>query len=157
MIDISVAEQRICERLKVLLRDHQVGDSLGDLVTERELMSAFEFFLPQVLCEAHNECDSLDGVYPKVFRKTGEREAELLGLALFISDQTLTPVHFRLQLSPTFDRVAWMDLRLGERTESGCRREPYGQAKVLGTMLHVAERFDSIDWFYHVGYGERES
>jgi hypothetical protein len=29
--------------------------------------------------------------------------------------------------------------------------------KDQGSMLHVAERFDSIDWFYHVGYGERES
>ena len=122
-------------------------------------MFSFEFFLPEVLSEAHEEWryESLDGVYPRIFRKTGEREAELLGLVIFVADQTLTPVHFRLQLSPTFDRVAWIDLRLGERTETGCRREPYGHAKVQGTILHVAERFDSIDWFYHVGYGERES
>ncbi len=151
--DISVPEQKVCERLAPLLREHQVGDSLG------ELMASFEFFLPEVLREVHEEWryESLDGIYPSIFRKTGEREAELLGLAIFISDQALTPVHFRLQLSPTFDRVAWIDLRLGECTESGCRREPYGHAKVQSTMLHVSERLDSIEWFYHVGYGERDS
>lgn len=159
MTDISVPEQRVCERLAPLLREHEVGDSLGDLGTARELMTSFEFFLPEVLREVHEEWryESLDGIYPRVFRKTAEREAELLGLAIFISDQTLTPVHFRLHLSPTFDRVAWIDLRLGERSESGCRREPYGYAKVQGTMLHVSERLDSIEWFYHVGYGERAS
>ena len=158
MTDISIPEQRVCERLGPLLREHSVGDSLGDLVTQRDLMASFEFFLPEVLREVHDEWqgESLDGVYPRYFRKTGEREAELLGLAIFISDQTLTPIHFRLQLSPAFDRVSWIDLRLGEHTEDGCRREPYGHAKVQGTMLHVAERFDSIDWFYHVGYGERD-
>ncbi len=78
-------------------------------------------------------------------------------MAIFISDQTLTPIHFLLQLSPELDRTTWIDLRLGEHTDTGCRREPYGHSKVQGAMLHIAERFDSIDWFYHVGYGERDS
>jgi hypothetical protein len=155
---ISVAEQRICENLGPLLRQHQIGDTLEDLLTPTELMAAFQFFLPEVLREVHKEWlgEGLDGVYPRIFRKTGEREAELVGLANFISDQTLTPVHLQLQLSPAFDRVAWLDLRLGERTESGCRREPYTQNKCSGAMLHVDKRFGSIDWFYRVGYGERE-
>lgn len=159
MTNISAPEQIVCERLAPLLREHQIGDSLGNVLPSRELMSALEFYLPEILREVHQEWqyESLDGMYPKIFRKTGEREAELLGLANFISDQTLTPVHFRLQLSPTYDRVAWIDLRLGEHTESGCRREPYGLAKVQGSMLHVYERFDSIDWHYHVGFGERDS
>ena len=159
MTDISIPEQRVCEGLGPLLRGHAAGDSLGDLPTCRDLMTSFEFFLPEVLREVHDEWrhESLDGVYPRWFRKTGDREAALLGLAIFISDQTLTPVYAELQLSPTFDRVAWVDLRLGEHTEKGCRREPYGHSKVQGSMLHVAERFDSIDWFYHVSYGERES
>ena len=121
-------------------------------------MSAFAYFIPGVLRAVHDEWqhESLDGVYPRFFCKVGEREVELLGLAIFISDQTLTPVHIRLQLSPSFDKVSWIDLRLGERTEAGCHREPYTHAKVQGTMLHIAERLESIDWFYHVGYGERE-
>jgi hypothetical protein len=158
LTDISIPERRVCEGLGALLQKHAVGDSLGDLFSARDLMTSFEFFLPEVLREAHDEWrgESLDGVYPRLFRKTGDREAELLGLVIFISDQTLTPVYFQLQLSPEFSRVAWIDLRLGEHTEHGCRREPYGTSKVQGTMLHVAERFDSIDWFYHVAYGERQ-
>jgi hypothetical protein len=119
-------------------------------------MTSFEYFLPEVLREVHDEWEyeSLDGVYPRWFRNMGDREAELLGLAIFISDQTVTPVYVELQLSPTLDRVAWIDLRLGEHTETGCRREPYRGAKVNGSMLHIAERFDSIDWFYHVSYGD---
>jgi hypothetical protein len=156
---ISLPEQRVCEGLGPLLRGHEIGDSLGELPTWRDLMTSFEYFLPEVLREVHDEWkyESLEGVYPRWFRKTDDREAALLGLAIFISDQTVTPVYVELQLSPTLDRVAWIDLRLGEHTETGCRREPYRGAKVNGSMLHVAERFDSIDWFYHVSYGERES
>lgn len=157
--DISIPEQRICERLGPLLREHAVGASLGDLRTAGNLLDSFELFLPQVLREVQDEWqhESLDGIYPLYFRKTAEREAELLGSALFITDQTFTPIHFRLQLSPELDRIAWLDLRLGEHTENGCRRDPYTQSNVACLSLFVAEGPESIDWFYHVGYGERES
>lgn len=95
--------------------------------------------------------------YPRVFNKTGDREIEFIGLAIFITDQTLTPVHFRLQLSSDHKRVSWIDLRLGELTELGCRREPYGSATVHGTMLHAVGRLDTIEWYYHVGYGQRDT
>lgn len=156
MENISAAEQRVCQGLQSLLRDCKTGDSFDETIDHKELMSDFEWYLPEVLHEVHGNIDSFDGVFPRIFRKIGEREAEFVGLALFISDQTLTPMHFRLQLSPTFDRVTWIDLKLGERTRHGCRREPYASAKVHGVMLHVAERLDSIVWFYHVGFGERE-
>ena len=145
--------------LAPLLRNHAVGDAIGAIPEGNYLFSSFEFFLPQVLREIHNEWryESLDGVYPKTFRKTADREIELIGLALFISDQTLTPLHVRLQLSPDYDSVTWVDLKLGERIDGRCRREPYGSSKAAGTMLHTTERLDSIDWFYHVGYGERET
>ena len=83
---------------------------------------------------------------PCFIRKTGDREIELIGLALFISDQTLTPLHVRLQLSLDFDCVSWIDLKLGERIDGECRRDPYGSAKVSGAMLHVTNRLDSVDW-----------
>ncbi len=136
-----------------------MGDAIGTLPEGNYLLSSFQFFLPEVLREIHDDWryESLDGVYPKVFAKTGEREIEVIGLANFITDQTVTPVHFRLQLSTNCDRVSWIDLRLGEHTGRGCRREPCGSATVHGTMLHVVERLDTIEWYYHVGYGDRES
>lgn len=159
MPDISTPERRVCEYLTPILRELAVGESLGDASALRNLFTALEFFLPEVLREVHPEWqgESLDGVYAKIFRKTGDREIELIGLANFISDQTLTPLHLRLQLSAAHDRVSWIDCRLGEHTADGCRREPYGSSKVHGTMLHVVERLESIEWFYHVGYGERDS
>lgn len=158
MPEISVPEQRLCENLAPLLRAHAVGDAIGAPPEGNHLLSSFEFFLPEVLREVHDEWryESLDGVYPKQFHKSSEREIELIGLANFISDQTLTPLYVRLQLAPNYDRVSWIDLKLGERIDGNCRREPYGSSKVAGTMLYVVERLDSIDWFYHVGYGERE-
>lgn len=145
--------------LAPLLRANDVGDAIGALPGGSYLFSSFEFFLPEVLREVHDDWryESLDGVYPKQFRKTGDHEIELIGLALFISDQTLTPLHVRLQLSTDYDRVSWIDLKLGERVNGNCRREPYGNSKAAGSMLHAAEHLDSIDWFYHVDYGERKT
>ena len=157
--DTSRAEQVLCESLTPILHAHTVGDAIGTLPEGSYLLSLFQFFLPEVLREVHDDWryESLDGVYPKVFDKTGEREIEVIGIANFITDQTLTPLHFRLQLSANFDRVSWIDLRMGEHTGQGCRREPYGSATVHGTMLHVVERLDTIEWYYHVGYGKRET
>ena len=159
MPDISVPEQRLCEMLSPLLRSHSVGDPIGPPPDENYIFSSLEFFLPEILRERHNEWhhESLDGLYPKIFRKTAEHEIEFVGLTIFISDQTLTPIHLQLQLSPDHDCVSWVDLRLGERIDDNCRREPYSQSQTTGTMFHVAERLDSIDWFYHVGYGERQT
>lgn len=147
MREISIPEQRVCERLGPLLREREIGESLGDWNMQRDLLVSFEFFLPGVLREVHAEWkgESLDGVYPQMFRKVSDREMELVGIAIFISDQTLTPIWFNLQLSPQFDRVSWIDLRLGEHTEIGCRREPYSHGKVQGSILHVLERLESIN------------
>ena len=100
--------------------------------------------------------ESLDGLYCRVFRKTSSNEIEIVGLANLITDQTLTPIHLQLQLSPRHDCVSWIDLKLGERIGDRFRREPYSVSQVNGTMLHVVERLDTIDWFYHVGFGKRQ-
>ena len=158
MNNISAAEQRVCELLVRLIRSHDVGDSIETTPEDGYVFSSLEFFLPEVLCEIHPEWryESLDGIYPASFCKTSDREIELVGVALFISDQTLTLLHVRLQLSPDFDRVSWIDSKLGERINGECRRDRYGNAQASGTILHVKKRLDSIDWYYHVGYGEHQ-
>ena len=147
---ISTAERRVCEHLSHILADGLVGDAIDDADAFRNLLTALQFFIPEILREIHNEWkgESLDGVYPKIAKKTGGREIEIVGLCCLISDQTLTPLHIRIQTSAGADHVAWVDCRLGEHTGDGMRREPYGSSKVHGTMLHVVERLDSIDWFY---------
>lgn len=145
--------------LAPLLHSHVVGETIGPRPGGHCVFSSLEFFLPEVLREVHDEWrhESLDGIIPRIFRKTGDREIEIVGLAIFISDQTLTPIHLNLQLSPPHDRVGWIDLKLGERVGDQCRREPYGGPQATGTMFDVAARLDSIDWYYHVGYGERQT
>ena len=145
--------------LSPILRSHSVGDPISPRPDGDYIFSSLEFFLPEILRERHNEWqrESLDGLYPKIFCKTAEHEIDFVGLAIFISDQTLTPIHLQLQLSPDHDCVSWVDLRLGERIGNNCRREPYSRSQTTGTMFLVVERLDSIDWFYHVGYGERQT
>lgn len=123
----------------------------------RDALSALEFFLPEALREIHPEWkgESLDGIYPALARKSADNEIEIIGLCCLISDQTLTPLHLRLQLDSTQDAVSWLECRLGESTAGGMRREPYSQAIVYGKKLNVLRRLDSIDWVYHVGYGEQ--
>jgi hypothetical protein len=101
------------------------------------------------------ENESLDGIYPEVARKTGVDEIEIIGLCIIISDQTLTPVHLRLQLDSIDDAVSWLDCRLGESTAGGMLRVSYSRSIVYGSKLNVLARLDSIDWVYRVGYGER--
>ncbi len=144
--------------MSVVLADASVGDSIDDSDACRDLLAALQFFLPEVLGEIHKEWklgEGLDGIYSAIAKKTADHEFEIIGLCCLISDQTVTPLHLCLQVSPSAECVTWVDCRLGEQTGTGIRREPYGSSKVHRTMLHVVQRLDSIDWFYHVGYGKR--
>jgi hypothetical protein len=131
---------------------------LDDSEDLRHVLSGLEWFLPEVLREVHREWrgEGLDGIYPALAKKVGDGEIEIVGLCCFISDQTLTPLYVRLQLDATQGEVAWLECWLGEDSGNGMRRVPYSDATVHGNMLHVLRRLDSIDWVYHVGYGERQ-
>ncbi|MEM8947257.1 MAG: hypothetical protein AAGD11_18940 [Planctomycetota bacterium] len=154
MREVSTAELRVCEMLAPLLRSHTLHEAI--IPTEGNyVFSSLEFFLTEVLREIHAEWrnESLDGIYPDRFRKIGEREVVLVGNVIFISDQTLAPFCVQLQVSSSYDEVSWIDLKFGERIGDRCNRVPYSSSKSYGTL----KRISKIDWFYHVGYGERES
>jgi hypothetical protein len=155
--EISKAESWFCAHLRPMLASLPSCGTLDDSDDLRSALTALEWFLPEVLQEAHPEWkyESLDGIYPALARKSADNEIEIIGLCCLISDQTLTPLHLRLQLDSTQDAVSWLECRLGESTAAGMRREPYSQGIVYGNKLHVLERLDSIDWVYHVGYGEQ--
>jgi hypothetical protein len=104
------------------------------------------------------EVRSLDGIYPVLARKTGEGEMELFGQCILISDQTLTPLHLRLQVGPTEDEVSWLECRLGERGERGMVRTPYeSQDRAFKRLYALEGKADAIDWVYKVTFGRRES
>src|SRR5262245_546353 len=112
----SKAEEIASRRLRAILAGLPDGATIGDSPGFRDALSGLEWFLPTVLAEIHPEWtgESLDGIYAHVAQKTGEGEAEILGLCCLMSDQTLTPIHLRLRVSTTADEVSWLELRLGE-------------------------------------------
>lgn len=121
-------------------------------------LTGLEYFIPSVIGEIHPEMagQSGDGVLPIIARKTGDGETELLGHFCFIADQTLTPIHLKLQLADAADEISWLECRLGQRGEHGMLRTPYGSPSAVSRLLNtLAKRASSIDWFYEVTFGER--
>ena len=154
----SAAEQLVGRSLRTILARVPNGENVADSEHLRDLLNGLEFFIPEVLREYHHEWydDFLDGVIPIVARKSGEHEAELFGLCIMISDQTLTPIHIRLQVSPSSDEVLWFECRLGERGEKGMVRTPYKlMDRAMKPLFALLGREDMIDWVYKVTFGHR--
>lgn len=122
----------------------------------REFLATLEVYLPDVLRELHPEWEreSLDGVYHDVARTAGENAIEIAGLCILISDQKLVPFHLRLRVSSAEDEVVWLELKLGESVPNGMVRMPYDRRQALAKS-EIHGRWRQVDWFYHVGFGDR--
>src|SRR5262249_36646539 len=143
---------------RAILAETPAGETIHDYQEFRDALSGFEWFLPTVLAEIHPEWtgESLDGIYPHIAHKIGEREAEILGLCFLMSDQTLTPIHLRFHLSGTADEVSWLELRLGEKGRAGMVRIPYSSSPSIHKRLHaLSRRAGTIEWVYQVTFGDR--
>ncbi len=154
----SKAEEIASRRLREILAGVPTGAAIGDSPEFRIALSGLEWFLPGVLAEIHSEWtgEALDGIYPHLAHKSGEREAEILGLCCQMSDQTVTPIHVRLQLSSTADEVSWLELKLGEKGQGGMVRTPYSCSPSLDKRLHaLSRRASTMEWVYKVTFGER--
>jgi hypothetical protein len=151
----SPAEHILVRSFRSILADLPTGFEIEESAEFRSALNALEFFVSEVLSEIHSEWrgEALDGVIPLTSRKTGEREVEILGLCILLSDQTVTPIQLRLQIAPASDEVSWFECRLGERGREGMVRTPYERRS---KRLYALEgRTDSIDWVYQVTFGDR--
>lgn len=154
----SRAEESISRSLRLILAELPNGATIEDSEQFREVLSGLEYFIPEVLREIHPEWihESLDGVLPLLARKTKEGEADIFGICIIISDQTVTPLHLCLQLSVSSEEVSWLECKLGERGENGMVRTPYHSLNALKNRLYVlVGRSDLIDWVYKVAFGNR--
>jgi hypothetical protein len=154
----SIAEQATSRSLRAILADLARGGNIPDSKQLRRVLSGLEWFLPDVLAEVYPEwkTESLDGIYPVLVRKTGDDEAEIFGQCIFLSDQTLTLFHLRLQISHGKDEVSWLECRLGEEGEHGIVRTPYHRFDASSKRLHsMGGRADKIDWTYKVTFGRK--
>lgn len=143
----------------MILERIATGNSLEESDNLRNAMSAMEYFIPEVLQEIHKQWDgeSLDGIFPLVTRKTGEREVEILGQCILISDQTLVPIYVAMQVHASEDKVNWLECRLGEKGLHGMVRIPYGSpSSNLKRLYSLEEDVNSIEWAYHVTYGKKD-
>ncbi len=153
------AEEVTCRALRQTLAGLPAGAAVPDSEPLRLALLGLERFLPEVLAEVHREWrgQALDGVYPRLAHKAGERELELLGLCSLLADQSVVPLHLRLRLAADADEVVWLELRLGERGRGGMVRTTYQSEPALSRRLYALGRraAKGIEWAYRVNFGER--
>lgn len=152
-----MGEERAAENFRILLDRTPIGAEIERCPELREACNGLEWYLPDVLSNACSEWDEvLDGVAPIRVTKTGEREIDLLAIAILISDQTVSLMHARLQIDKRGKSIPWLKLRLGERVKGRWLREKYGEDKILGRLSLRDWNLDAMDWYFEVGYGTRE-
>lgn len=156
----SRGEEVASHSLRAILTGLPTGAAIEDSEELQHALTGIYWFLPDVLAEVYAEWRfiGLDGLYPVVAHKTGEREIELFGQCCFVSDQTLTPIHMHLQIAPCVDEISWMELRLGEMGRGGMIRMPYSTKRTRDKRLYnLIGREDEIQWVYKVTFGERST
>jgi hypothetical protein len=157
----SQFEKAIAKSLRSCLADLAVGASIENSKEFQQLLRGLEFFLPAVLSKVyyHWKYESMDGLYLAVARKTAPREAELIGLCILISDQTLTPIHVRIRASEFEDQIEWLECKVGESGEGKGRmvRLPYDSSKQGKLLVTLPDRLYTLDWAYQVSIDERKA
>jgi hypothetical protein len=153
----SSIEQHVARGVRSITAGVSSQASIEETAKLWEFLATLEVYLPDVLRELHPEWEreSLDGVYHDVARTTGENAIEIAGLCILISDQRLAPFHLQLKVSSTEDEVVWLDLKLGESGPNGMVRMPYNRRQILAKS-EIRSRWRQVDWFYHVGFGDRD-
>jgi hypothetical protein len=154
---VSSLEESIARSLRLILQPLSDGALIADSDELRGVLSALEFYLPQVLQEVHGEWDneSLDGIMPAVAKETASDEFVLHGACILISDQSVAPINLCLQIDQNRDEISWLECRLGRRRNNAMERKPYNSASVEKHVQSAARNVDSIDWFYKVTFGSR--
>src|SRR4029079_15732548 len=99
--------------LRTALAPLPIGSVIPESECLRAALCSLESYLVALLREIHVEWEheSLDGILPLTSRKTGEHEVEIVGHCILITDQSLTPIHVRLQHSSTDDEISWLEGR----------------------------------------------
>lgn len=122
------------------------------------LVDALELFIPQVLPEDFPEWEreSLDGLLLADARATSGG-VTLVGLAILISDQTVTPFHVAFHLG-SGGSLGSAEVLLGER--GGGALGISGPICTSPSVPHCLEgllpRLPHVDWVYRAAYVKRD-
>jgi hypothetical protein len=151
-------ERRISRALRSSLNRTVEGAEFMEAPEFRGIGIGLENFLSSRLAEAYPywEHESLDGFSFCEAQKTGPYQAELFGVCILISDQTVTPIHVRLKVSPSEDKIDWMECNLGKRGtgEGGMERVPWPRWR-NNRSVGLPKSKDLVDWVYKIIVGER--
>jgi hypothetical protein len=160
---ISELEQGLSQLLRSVLAEVPIGADIPDSERFRSFLKHLEWWIPSLVGEVHREFpgQALDGILSGVARKTGEGEAEILGLFCFLQDQTWTPFQVHLQVAASTDEISWLECSLGEQGENGMVRTRH-RSFALAKRVHRIERkggnaSDLCEWTYKVTFGERRA
>ena len=155
---VTPLERLAAGEVRRILAPLAVGTPIADSVDLNAFLSTLERYLPEALERKYPNpwrSESLDGLYPSRALKIGPRAAEVTGMCILLSDQTLTPFHVSLSVGENSEEIEWLYCRLGERTEDGLLRIPYGSSR-WKTRLHALDP-SKVEWVYEVEFPEGSS
>jgi hypothetical protein len=149
------AEMALAAAVSSVLAGRSVGESV-DLLPDSDVCGALERFVPEVLRGSHAGWagESLDGVFVTHATKVGEGRLRLLGTAILLSDQSVTPLWAELEVSPSAQGVAAGHVKVGESGGGplGISVAPYQSEKAFKLQYGLADRVASgrVAWVYGV-------
>lgn len=148
----------LCALVRRCLDEVARNAAVEGTATLRDLCVAMEYYVPELLRDIHQQWrwGSLDGVVPCLARSPSELEFELFAVAILMSDQTYTPLHVRLKLTPDRAGIEWLECRIGCEGPRGMLRQSEASAsKMIYELAHTG-RCDRLRWAYEVGIGTRD-
>lgn len=139
----------------MVLSQIPVNSTIPESDAFHDVLSSLEYFIPEIFREIYHEWkyESLDGVLAGTGLKTNNHEAKIAGLAIIISDQTITPVLVHLRIAPDKDEIVWFECKLGELGPDGMIQVPYGCSSNRMDKIAVVDQLDRIEWVYQVSFG----
>lgn len=148
----------VATRTSEALRENSPG--AGPDTRLSALLDALELFVPQVLRTDFPEweAESLDGFLVAEAKKTGERLLSVAGLAILISDQTVTP--FQVVLHSALDgSLARAECLVGERGGGvlGISGSVCTAPSVPRQLERLVQRLSTMDWVYRATYSKPDT
>jgi hypothetical protein len=151
-------EAIIAVNVAALVARVPVGE-LFELEPSDDLCLTLERFLPEVLARKYPRwrSESLDGIYVARARVTGRRSIQLVGTAILITDQAVTPLAVEVQLDQERDELAMVRVRIGEAGHGGTlgiSGAAFGTRKAEKLLERIADQADHLEWAYEATSGE---
>jgi len=157
----SRAEVLLAEAVLLALKDQDVGAMvMPDPASD--ICASLERFVPEVLARNNPEWngESLDGVFVVQGAKVDNRRLRLLGTAILISDQRVTPLLVEIEPLEAGDAIANYAMKVGEPGEGPLQISGppcnSGAATRLLHRLPNRQELGRVDWVYAASTDDAE-